>query len=1790
MSQCQVYRNKETGEIEKVLAPNKEDSKLFHYISIFLRNEKMRKMRRESGKDVPVQPIDKEGALRLWSQVYTPSFKEWFGDWENNPENSSKAVDENGEPILFHHVSPNEFQEFSKSKVGETTQAELAKRGFFFTENLSGFDHLGEHQYPSFLNIRLINIVEDLIDPKDKQSLIDAKGDSENRVAKIIENSNKSYNGIRVDFLKKRMSGEGTQLRSREYIVFEPSQIKSIFNNGNFSQYSNNIYQQKTSLESSKADSSTINKVETFLKRAGIEVQKLKQIQVNGKLVDANALVDITNKLVQVVSGKENVALPEEASHILVEITKQTNPSLYRKMLNSIGDYVIYKQVIEQYKGDRNYQTPEGKPDIPKLKEEAIGKIVAEHIILNEEGSVEKSENLIKVQSWWKSVLEWFKSLFNKAGFNPFEETAKGIEKENVPTTGGVFYQLSDKQSSFLDKLKKTSLEVINKATEKGDNAYFIGDRQIKNRVTTIAKSQNTKKFGEKNPAQIYREDQLKEYGSKGHADMQHLVEKYIKEDGTVECTSDENGNRIPIVQNDDSEYVSQLQPESKTILNKLEEYIKETLSSYPEGTIFRVEQTLYDENRDLAGTMDFLAFTPEGKVDILDWKFKDLNKDKYEDIPFWNTKEWNLQMAEYKKILKAKYGVKDEDFNKTRMIPIIVDYATVNMKQEGAWRMTELSPRDIEIAPVKLKIDTKTYLLPVTESETTGNEKIDKLIQKLIHKYNDIEKSPVEEGRRDIRNLQLNSIYKAIRHLQTLQDFGPLMENVDISIQDSGILIDRYNNDVKGKELTDKELSDFLDRVREKLSLLGTYKDLHVDFYDIFENPTEEQKEMLNKIKEHSSDIAITYDKLLKINQEAIDRYAQTKSVFNILSPEKVVSNITKLFTQLSKIPTKSLELFYKVNSLAQNKVDSMYSSRVNELTNLQNGVEQWSKGKDKKEFLSLIKRSYIDANKDTKYSNELIDQYDRKFYSQLREAISKDDRAWITKNVDGDKIKVFLKEYTDERLRALEDIVFPGTKEEQSLKKAQEKEKLERLADVSTGDIFSHYYLLNKFPVDDWYSKEYKNLIKPENKPILDFYNYINTINEQARKIGYLSNKESRIFLPFMHKTFVESLGVNLGGKYGIIDNIVNSLTINENVGMYGQFDETTGQLKEQVPVYYTRKIEDEDTISEDLFKNMALYTGAVINYQYKSEIAGIAKSLYLVEKNKGALRTNKTGSSLLRDKQGELLPPIENTVNAKILWNYIRQDVYGIKYAGDDADIVMGSLGSQWNKCAKFLNNKIGSDVVPIVKEDLAARKWSLTRSLETVNNAFSLKAMGLNLATSTSVLMGGNFQLIINSGIYYTNNDLLVAGYQRASHWVNKGNTSLQLALMKKFMPISSVLQKEIDKLTINKINPASFSHLMMIMMEKADHMVQYENFLAFMNNTIVEDGKLYNARTYYRNSPEYANRYNLSQEERRSLEKGFENKIISLIKEKGLMNKISVDNKGELKIEGIDNLDNENFYKYRTLIKSIGQKATGNISPENETGARNTAIGRSIMMFKNWIPDLASERFQGVVFNSATDSYEYGRVRMATKFLTKYGLSSIANINNLLKANDEGVELMRDFYSRVKNDYKEKTNKDLEMSEAVFMDLFRRNISNNIKDLMFCLSMLGMITSLSLLKPDDDEDSQVKNRYRLTYKLLDKVRDEVTFYYNPIGIHQILNGSIFPALGIFNDAAKLITNIGEEGWGWATGNEEIEKNAHPVKYFLKAFPGTKEIVNYMPFFSESLAKDLGVHISSSNMRF
>lgn len=190
-----------------------------------------------------------------WVTVRTANFKKWFGDWENDPENASKVVDENGEPMVMYHYTDENFTIFGKDKeVGKNTfgnasnasYAATTTIGHWFTSNKNQPEYMGKPM-ECFLNIvepfdgynleGLADYLNNYISDEDFNSY---EEDYEN-VAPIIdagnnfreEKINDGYDGVVID---------DEEFGGTSYVTFNANQIKSADNNnGDFSAGNNDI-------------------------------------------------------------------------------------------------------------------------------------------------------------------------------------------------------------------------------------------------------------------------------------------------------------------------------------------------------------------------------------------------------------------------------------------------------------------------------------------------------------------------------------------------------------------------------------------------------------------------------------------------------------------------------------------------------------------------------------------------------------------------------------------------------------------------------------------------------------------------------------------------------------------------------------------------------------------------------------------------------------------------------------------------------------------------------------------------------------------------------------------------------------------------------------------------------------------------------------------------------------------------------------------------------------------------------------------------------------------------------------------------------------------------------------------------------------------------------------------------------------------------------------------------------------------------------------------------------------
>ena len=197
-----------------------------------------------------------------WVTVRTTNFKNWFGDWKNDPENASKVVDKNGEPMVVWHGRSAEFNTFEKKEGVRFIMGledKVKAEGFFFSPNKGLAEEFASNSsrhrggkanvIPCFLNIRkpmdltkedYDRIYEDVtgldyIVGMDTQDNLWGIMDEEGMADKI---KGKGYDGV-IFVEEVDDSYEPTKI---SYCALDANQIKSAENNnGDFSADNNDI-------------------------------------------------------------------------------------------------------------------------------------------------------------------------------------------------------------------------------------------------------------------------------------------------------------------------------------------------------------------------------------------------------------------------------------------------------------------------------------------------------------------------------------------------------------------------------------------------------------------------------------------------------------------------------------------------------------------------------------------------------------------------------------------------------------------------------------------------------------------------------------------------------------------------------------------------------------------------------------------------------------------------------------------------------------------------------------------------------------------------------------------------------------------------------------------------------------------------------------------------------------------------------------------------------------------------------------------------------------------------------------------------------------------------------------------------------------------------------------------------------------------------------------------------------------------------------------------------------------
>lgn len=1529
------------------------------------------------------------------------------------------------------------------------------------------------------------------------------------------------------------------------------------------------LFFQSEKIQQSVASESTIKMVKEAAKKMGVDLQELSKYAASTGLdvKGVNGVADLTKGIIAVAQGKEGVALTEEMLHIATAILEHTTPSLVTEMISKISRFKIYKTTLEAYKNNKAYQLPDGKPDIRKIKKEAVDKLLAE-VIINENANVEQfpelmqEENIFLVERMWNAILDWFKGAYTKANIDIFNEVAVAVSSGSVGGTvsdiqeSGVFFNLAPNKA--VDDFYKKIIDLDGRMVlvpQMGDKKrhYTLDDVEISKSVTEKVKENQKNKMAERTPEQQKEDDQKREWGSEGHAYIANYIStNLIDKDGYALATPTNIGVASKL---DDR------------VESKLRSFAKELIASYKPGTRFIIERKVVNERvkGKMASTVDFLAIEPDGtdvKVDVLDWKFMNIKKDYEDDVPWYKKEEWNAQMREYSLIM-YNYGLKPKQLRKARMIPFQANYVETKKGQHL---------QSIEIGKLDVKNETNMYLLPVPlDTESTGDVKIDQLVKSLRQYYKNVYKTLVSPEEKSLKNKKMNELSKAIRALHIKKDFTPLYSVGSTflkSAQDALKTFESIDYDTLSKEEIDVKLGELLDFKNSAVKFASLDKVFLSHFPKEGLSPEEKKLlvalEIMSANTERMMDRIVGYEKqfvVWKALKEGVTTEGKEKA---ILTPEKEIKGLSRAFLEGSKLPSKIINLAANLIQNAKNLVDQTTIKLVDRYTPMLLALEKEAKAKGKTAF------DLIGSTEGGRLS--LIRKIDKDFASEVYKARKKKNKKFFLDNIN-------LKEYNAAAKRAMElriaDVKrqhFSDDEEVNEIRRDAAIKKIRNSLNLTSEDFngwqdfdFKRIFW-DTLKEENHLSKEYKAM-SPE---ALAVWSFFTELNQKGRKLGYLTGRNNSSFFPLMEATITEKLYKtdSLLSESGEILKDLYTIRAEEE-SQYSKIDEETGELKKEVPKLFTRTNKDVKQLSTDLNKVGVLWIKALTEYQSNKDLENTLLVLHSVEKAKGSIITDASNKPIF--EAGEVKVKEDNK-NAELLQTIIDDGIYGLKEN-------LNSIGNVGLSTAveKGLGNR--------TEEEKEEFKLSTKKGLQNANKLVQSLAVGLKLLVAIPNYFGIHMQSYINAGRlmrareFEKNNAKISTGI---------GLSTIEKALLDKIVPLNDNIGVEGRRKIAKKegfldyINTWSFHDVMMSTNSFPDRLLQFASALSIIENTMVVDGKLVNIRQFV--AKQDRNKYaDSTYQERKTLENTYQDRVDKLKEESSLLKVAKIGENG-VDIPGVSD---EELAKFKTKIVEYSRNLTGQMSESNKPDYRRDTIFKSFMMFKGWIPKQVGLRTLDIHKNLELDQWEYGRTRAFAKTLQHLGMQNITKLRDIYLGTDEGIKILREIYEAKKEAYFLKTGQELEITEEEFYDLMRNEIVNQIKELSLVISLLGVFVTIKMAEPpDDEEDTAYLNRYKFLAKASNKIIDELWFYYNPLSFESMTRGSVVPALGLLTKAEKFLEAGVKETYAYATNDEDMVDKTHPLKYFLNLMPIASQYQNeILPIIDPEMAKEMGIRVTA-----
>lgn len=621
------------------------------------------------------------------------------------------------------------------------------------------------------------------------------------------------------------------------------------------------------------------------------------------------------------------------------------------------------------------------------------------------------------------------------------------------------------------------------------------------------------------------------------------------------------------------------------------------------------------------------------------------------------------------------------------------------------------------------------------------------------------------------------------------------------------------------------------------------------------------------------------------------------------------------------------------------------------------------------------------------------------------------------------------------------------------------------EEAYDVSKNDSAygkDNYFLSYKDDIAN-HSDEYKNIYKAGNEPLKNFYEHFVNKTEEWRDVMGLD--KDRNFIWNVKKDFMEKLVDNGLQSFLKMPSVLNQLEQAHEERSQQVLTDESGAEIHRIPKYFLNPILKPEKQADGSIK-------MIPDGDNKSHDLGKVLSLA------GAMASNYKHMTEIEDAAKVLQLSVSPENSQEIVTDYRGRPIPDLIRGGVITAAGSANTLSHFNDIMNYYLYGVRNKTKDITF-NIMGRKVSALSTYSSLSKYFAGKTLaGNTMSVIANITRGNTNARILGVGERYFTNEQ----YTKAMYKMLPSRDAKAYAIMGYFdvMNASKIYEKA-NGLSANALTKnLTYDNMFMIGHIVTDRWVRNSALLAMMqNHTMDETGAI------VKKTKEQPSLYDLTE-----------------VKDGAF---------------SIPNLSENEYNKFRNKALVIGERILGNSTRENMRGANLTVLGRSLMMFRAWIPRMIDERFGELRKDYDLNDYEYGRYRAFAKTIFSDHIGEVAkNLGNTLA--DFGILGFKPWKgenanagvnARIQELYYKDMEKDPTMNMS--LDEYKSLLHDNIKTSMMefqVITSLGLMTLGLKAAIGKQKSSQEKFLMANTSRLLSDMA-----FFSGLGFNDIIQNAI-----------------------------------------------------------------------------